>query len=596
MARVGGKGLHYLRPMWPHLTGMFLGFAALAVILVPVGLLLVDLLWTRILLGSPLTVQQAEILRLAVEPFTSEALTGPQRHEVLNRWLELAAFAFGLGVPGLLSLYAYRLWILQKINQTLRLDILDRLQSLSLRFHKEHTAGDAIYRMVQDAATVSRFLESLVITPIGAVAQFLLQLGIVSLFDPRLTGLLLAIWLPLTLLAWFRTGNLRHGLLAARAANARVTTRVQELAAALPVVKACGSEDWDAERFEEESRRSFQVAHSARIHVVTYEIQIYWVLGAAMVIAFAAGAVHTRSGHSTSATILGIHTWTLGLWTYFCARFAQAGTNARSLFVNWGRAQDVFAGLGRVFDLLDRAPDLTDAPDAVDLPTPREGVRLRSVSFRYDAGRAALDGVDFFTPIGSITAIVGPSGAGKSTLLSLLLRLADPDSGSIEIDGLALSRVRRASLREQLAIALQEPLLFGGTIADNIRWAAPAASDARVEAAARVACAHDFIQALPQGYETPLGERGVKLSTGQRQRLSIARAILKNPSILLLDEPTAALDVDTERKLVASLTAWGRDRTLFIVTHRPATAAMADQILALAHGRVQDRPAGETPS
>lgn len=596
MATIAGRSVRYLQPMAGHLAAMGIAFSALAIVLVPVGLLLVDVLWTRILLGSPLTADQAEALRLPLDPFsTATALSGPQRHEVLTRWFYLAAFAFGVGLPVGLAIFAYQLWILQRINQRLRLDLLDRLQSLSLRFHREHTAGDAVYRMMQDAAQISRFLEALVLTPFGALGRFLLGAGIVALFDPRLALLLLAIWLPLAAIAWRRTSGLRHDLHEARAASARVTSRVQELAAALPVVKACGSERWDTERFAAESLRSFEVARAARLRVASYEVQIYWVLGVAMVIAFAAGAVNARSGHATAAALLGIQAWTLGLWSYFRSRFSEAGSQARTLFVNWGRAQDVFAGLGRVFDLLEREPELDDAPNAIDLPAPRAGIRLDRVTFRYDPAHAALEDVDFTAPAGSITAIVGPSGAGKSTLLSLLLRLADPDHGRVEIDGTDLKRVRRDALRRHVSIALQEPLLFGGTIADNIRWAEPSADDARVRRAAEIACAADFIEALPSGYETMLGERGVKLSTGQRQRIAVARAVLKDPAILLLDEPTAALDADTEERLVRSLRDWGIARTIVVVTHRPTTAAMADRVVTLDRGRVQSVVPAEAP-
>lgn len=588
LADVGRKSVRYLIPMWRHLAALGLLATVLGIILVPVGLLLADVFWTRILLGTPLPPEQAEILGLQGDVYTTGyPLSRKARHAILDRWLLFAAFAFGLGIPAALGMFAYQLWVLQHVNQRLRLDLLDRLQSLSLRFHRENAAGDAVYRMVQDASTVSRFLSALVLTPLGAAGRFLLGLGIVSLFDPKLGLLLLAVWIPLGTLAWFRTCRLRHELREARDANARLTTRVQEIAGALHVVKASGSEDWEAERFEIESERAFDAARSARLRVASFEVQIYWILGTFFVVAFMLGADRTKEGIATAAVVLGIQVWTLGLWNYFCDRFSEAGAQAQGAFVNWGRAQDVFAGLGRVFDLLDRSPDLADAPDAVDLPVPREGVRFRDVSFAYDVSQPALQNIDFEAPVGTITAIVGPSGAGKSTLLSLFLRLTDPDAGTIEIDGLSLTRVRRDSLRKRISIALQEPLLFGGTIADNLRWAAPSATDADVQAAARMACAHDFIAALPDGYATALGERGVKLSTGQRQRLSIARALLKDPSILLLDEPTAALDAETEERLLTNLAEWGRGRTLFIVTHRPATAARADLVLSLDHGRVQ---------
>ena len=208
------------------------------------------------------------------------------------------------------------------------------------------------------------------------------------------------------------------------------------------------------------------------------------------------------------------------------------------------------------------------------------------MSFAYSAERPALIGVSFEARVGGITALVGPTGSGKSTLLALLLRLYDPDSGSIEVDGVDLRRLRVAELRRAIAIALQENVLFAASVRENIRYAVPDADDAAVREAARVACADEFIAALPHGYDTELGERGAKLSTGQRQRLTIARAILKNSAILVLDEPTASLDAETEHRLVRNLAAWGAGRCVFLVTHRLSTICMADQIVYLDAGKV----------
>jgi ABC-type multidrug transport system fused ATPase/permease subunit len=216
----------------------------------------------------------------------------------------------------------------------------------------------------------------------------------------------------------------------------------------------------------------------------------------------------------------------------------------------------------------------------------QHGIAFRDVAFHYQANRSALEYVAFDAPIGAITAVVGPTGAGKSTLLALALRLFDPDRGRVEVDGVDVRGVRIASLRAQVAIALQENLLFGTTIRENIRYAVPDADDAAVRRAAAVACADEFIDKLPAGYDTPLGERGTKLSTGQRQRLSIARAVLKDAPILLLDEPTASLDVETERRVLRNLAAWGRERAILIVTHRLSTVRQADRIAVIADGRV----------
>jgi ABC-type multidrug transport system fused ATPase/permease subunit len=210
------------------------------------------------------------------------------------------------------------------------------------------------------------------------------------------------------------------------------------------------------------------------------------------------------------------------------------------------------------------------------------------VRFRYQPDRPALEGVDFEARVGTVTAIVGPTGSGKSTLMALLLRLFDPEQGRILVDGVDLRRIDLDSLRAGVAVALQENLLFGATVRDNIRYAVPDASDEAVRAAARVACAEGFIEALPEGYDTLLGERGAKLSSGQRQRLSIARAVLKDARVLILDEPTAALDAETELAVLERLAAWGRGRLIFLVTHRLSTIRRADQILLLSGGRIAE--------
>jgi ABC-type multidrug transport system fused ATPase/permease subunit len=223
------------------------------------------------------------------------------------------------------------------------------------------------------------------------------------------------------------------------------------------------------------------------------------------------------------------------------------------------------------------------------MPTLGRGVAFRDVTFGYRPGQPVLHGVSFEARPGTITALVGPTGSGKSTLLGLLLRLFDPDRGAIELDGVDLRRIRLANLREKVAIALQENLLFGATVRENVRYGAPGASDEALRECARVACADEFIERLPAGWETQLGERGAKLSTGQRQRLSIARALAKDPPIVVLDEPTAALDAETELRLLENLAAWGRDRAILLVTHRLSTIRRADQILVLDGGRLVER-------
>ena len=246
-------------------------------------------------------------------------------------------------------------------------------------------------------------------------------------------------------------------------------------------------------------------------------------------------------------------------------------------------------GLGRVFDILDIEPDVQDAPDAVPMPPFAREVRFANVDFAYAPGRPVLRDVSFAAGVGTVTAVVGPTGCGKSTLMALLTRLFDPDAGRVCIDGTDVRRLEVESLRANVAIALQQNVLFGMSVRDNIRYVAPEASDEAVRRAAAVACFDEVIATLPEGLDTVLADRGGRLSTGQRQRLTIARAIAKDAPILILDEPTAALDAQTEHRVLQRLAAWGEGRAVFLITHRVSTIRQADQILYLEEGRIVEQ-------
>jgi len=243
----------------------------------------------------------------------------------------------------------------------------------------------------------------------------------------------------------------------------------------------------------------------------------------------------------------------------------------------------------RVLDVLGREPEVRDRPDAVPAPPLKGDVRFEAVTFAYEPGRPVLDGVAFAVPAGGQVALVGPSGIGKSTLVSLLLRLYDPTAGRVLIDGQDVRTYTLASLRAQVSVVLQDSLLFAASVRDNIACSAPGVTPAEVEAAARLANADDFIRALPQGYDTVLGERGMTLSHGQRQRLAIARAAIRQVPLLLLDEPTTGLDEANERAVVEALWRLARGRTTFLVTHDLRLAARADLILYLERGGIAER-------
>jgi len=586
--------LGLLRGVRRHVVLLVVGWTLLLSVLIAPGLVLSDLLATRVLVGQPLTELQASLLRM--DPDTTvavDALTPELRHRIARRGLALSAVVASVAVPLILALVYYYVWILQRVNQLLRIELLERLQALSLRFHAESRVGDAIYRIYQDSAMATQLIQIVILTPARGLALFAVGVGVVAMMDPRLGLLLLAI-VPLQLWIGRRYSKpLRVRFRRAREANSRLTSRIQETLLGIRVIKAFGIEGLEQARFEAASREAFAAAYAARGTLAVYGALLFCAIGLVIVAGNAGAALLSRADAPLSAkwigVSLGIGTWTLGAYQYFKDRFGSGARGFRSLLRTWGTGQDVAIGLDRVFELLDLEPEVVDAPDAKPMPPLRHGVRFTGVRFRYQPDRPCLEGIDLEAPRGTVTALVGPTGSGKSTLVTLLLRLFDPDAGSIEIDGHDLRGIRIESLRRNVAIALQENLLFGTTVRENIRMAVPDASDEAVRAAARVACADAFIEALPDGYDTLLGERGTKLSTGQRQRLSIARAVLKDAPILVLDEPTASLDAATEIALLERLAEWGRGRVIFLVTHRLATIRRADQIVVLRDGRIAER-------
>jgi ABC-type multidrug transport system fused ATPase/permease subunit len=254
-----------------------------------------------------------------------------------------------------------------------------------------------------------------------------------------------------------------------------------------------------------------------------------------------------------------------------------------------GQLQDMFVMLKIAFGLLDTEPEIKDAPGAVAVGRARGRVAFEGVGFSYGGRRDTLTDVSFEAEPGRVVAIVGPTGAGKSTLVSLIPRFYDPQAGRILLDGRDVRRVKLASLRAQVSIVLQEPLLFSGTIAENIRYGRLEATDAEVVEAARAANAHDFIERLPQKYDTVIGERGVTLSGGERQRISVARAFLKDAPVLILDEPTSSIDSRTEAVILDALDRLMVGRTTFMIAHRLSTVRKADLILVVDGGRVVER-------
>jgi ABC-type multidrug transport system fused ATPase/permease subunit len=603
VVRILTRCLPLLRGLFAHLALFATGWGLLIMLVLPAVPLFLDLIWTRALQGEALAPFQAALLGYEPSEAVDVPVLAPELRyavaSVATAWAVAFAVLAGLGVAALVY---YQIWILQQINQVLRVQLMDRIQTLSLRFHAESRIGDAIYRVYQDSAMVTGLIDVLFLTPLASLFRFAAAVLIVALLNWRL-ALLLAFVLPMLIgFGFVFSRALRIGFRRAREANSALTSRIQESVAGIKVIKAYGLEAFEQERFEASSRGAFSEAFSARSLLALFGVVVFWVVALGMVASTAAATLLTRDGSTPLLAQLGaipfleravigwgLAIWTLGIYNGFKWAFGFGTGGLQRLFTVWGRTQDLVIGLDRVFELLDLEPEVEDAPDAVPMPPFRNRIELRDVSFRYEPDRPVLDSVHLVVEAGTVTAIVGPTGSGKSTLMALLLRLFDPDRGEIRIDGKDIRGFKIESIRSQIAIALQENLLFGSTVRENICYFVPEATDAEFREAARVACVDEFAGALPRGYDTLLGERGTKLSTGQRQRISIARAVLKNTPILILDEPTASLDAETELSLLQNLTEWGKGRVIFLITHRLSTVRYTDQIVVLDSGRIREQ-------
>ena len=562
------------------------------------GLVLVDLMNQSLLQGEPLAPGVAKWLglpELSIDAIS--ALTNEQRYDLLFLWVQLQVILLLLNsVIGVINSY-YRMWILQRINQDLRVALVERWHQLSLNYHSEHRTGDSIFRIYQDSAMVTNVIEQL-INASRMVINYFIAVFVVSLLSPWVGILAALLVFPALTWAHIAMPRVRVRSLVYRSATSDVTSNVQEAFSAIKLIKAFGTADRVQEKFERDSITAFNAAYRVRNLIALITIVMFTVAACFMVLGESLMAYWASQDRQTFAhgliALVGVSfvIWNFASWDWTRGQYRGSANHLRGLLRNWMTAQDIAMGLRRVFDILDIEPDITDRPDAVPLKGFGKEIKFDDVHFRYEHERPVLDGVSLSATPGSVTAIIGPTGSGKSTLMSLLLRLYDPQSGSISIDGRDIREYQISSLRNNIAIALQENLLFGMSVRENIRYVVPNATDEQVDEAIRVAAIDDYVNQLPNGIDTILSDRGGKLSTGQRQRLSIARAIVRNAPVLVLDEPTAALDAATEHRVMSNLLDWVRDttqkegRAIFLITHRISTIRQADNIVYLEDGKI----------
>lgn len=614
----------YYKPQLKHLITYMCLNAAMGAVMVSAGFIAMDLFNNKILVGEPVQPLQATLLFLddsyvrkgaaakrteaegseakgtetkGAEDTDAEAtgaekelLSDHQRRVVRNRlfvwigvwYMVLMAMIAGVGY--------YMTWIYQRINQHLRVTMLERAENLSLKYHSHARTGDIIYRVYQDSATITNVAQQLIITPLRAASWLLFGIVVLTFFSPWLGLMCLVTAVPISaLFAWF-TPRIQARSRLARATNSDLTSRIQEVFSAIKIVKANRAEATVLDRFNQDSKQALDAAFYLRVEIVLLGTGVALLATGAVLLCeylMAGWTIEEKATYlGAMVAFVGFAVWNLGAYQSGAGTTGQTARQSHDLVELWGVAQDLAVGLDRAFFLLDLEPGVVQAVHPEDFPTPIRQVTWRNINFSFEQDRPVLNGVHLTASAGTITAIVGATGVGKSTLMSLLLRLYDPDEGNVFVNDTNLKDLSLTDLRSNVAIALQQNVLFATTVAENIAYATRGATRSAIETAARVACADTFIQEMPAGYDTELGERGGKLSTGQRQRLSIARAILRDTPILILDEPTASLDAQTEHQVLENLSEWSRQRVVFLITHRLSTIRNADQIAFMKDGKV----------
>lgn len=496
----------------------------------------------------------------------------------LARMLALLVVIYVLGAAAIRG----QIWrignMMQRVLGQLRQDLFTKVQSLPVSFFDRSEAGDLMSRLLNDVNTVNQAFGLTVPQMLGQT--FSLIGIIIAMLSMNLhLGLLSNLVVPVMI---FTTGFFsrwaRRRFRVARETIGELSAKLEEDINSVREAQAFNRTQLNIEEFDSlnEANRRANIQAVAVTSAFLPSIDFLNTLATAGVMAYGGYLAVTGA-------------MSVGVVTAFLLYVQQFFRPIQILSQFYTQAQSGLAGLDRIFLLLDEPATLQDAPNAVEMPPIRGEVRFESVSFGYTEHQRVLRDVSLVAEPGQMVALVGPTGAGKSTIINLILRFYDVTEGAVKIDGIDIRRVTQRSLRRQIGIVLQDNLLFSGTVAENIAFGVPDASQAEIEAAAQTANVHEFITSLPQGYSTLLGERGAPLSQGQRQLVSIARAVLIDPKILILDEATSSIDTRTEALVQEAIARLLQNRTSFVIAHRLSTVTQADQVLVIQQGQIAER-------
>jgi len=567
----------FVRPYRKHLVFLVL----MSIPLLPAGLLVIAssrIFYDVVGNGHALTRGEALLIHVSLTASRETVLL-----HLIVLWVIIAAVAAPIGAVGI----GYVVWLLQRITNLFRVGLYSRMQELSVRFHGEEKIGDAMFRMFQDSAALPQVIDALILEPLMLAPIILAELYWLARFNSSM-ALIAVIMIPAYLvLAIYYSPGLRRAFIGEREATAQATTRIEETLSSIKTVKAFGTEQSEGHIYARDNWAAFLAARAARLMLVRYRVTTNTILALGELAALYIGARQVLVGNANGIFRVAV---SLGTFQGTITVLKRCGKRIHDLAGHWGGLQDTTVAMARVLEMLGSLP-AADVQSGAHLPPPRIGTFVfEHVSFAYDPSEPVLRDVSFAARAGTITALAGASGSGKSTIVSLVLRFFDPTTGRIVAGDGDIREFRLPAWRAAISVALQENPLFTATIRDNIGYSCAGASADQIWTAVRRAGLEEFINSLPDGLNTMLGEKGAKLSTGQAQRIGLARALLRDAQILLLDEPTASLDSATEARVLGGIREWIDDaperRMVIIATHRRTTAESADQIFAIADGRV----------